>query len=42
MSSITIGDERNRLRGGSFWIVSVNARAHFPAFARSLRAKVPD
>jgi tetratricopeptide (TPR) repeat protein len=37
VSSSTIGDERNRLRCGSFWIISVNSRANFPAFARSMR-----
>src|SRR6266566_8899248 len=42
VSSLTIDGERSRLRCGSFWIVSVNSRANFPAFARSMRASGAD
>jgi len=40
VSSSTIDDERNCLRGGSFWIVSVNSHANFPAFARSMNERL--
>ncbi len=32
LSSTTIGHRRNRLRGGSFWIVCVNAAGKPPGF----------